>query len=181
MRIVIINKHYFLVRLFFQTLHDTELQDAARSVLRVWWENTGKRKQKKKSTIIHPGYFSTLEKYALGLERYVNVLLHSPHTRGIYNLAAHTWIQMRGMHNASQGYMPNRSNKISQKEKSLAGIFSKLWFETNIFMRQPDYSVLKPFPAMMASVALQVGKWNLPIYLSFFVIIKNPFIHRLLL
>lgn len=133
-------------------------QQALSAVLDLW--DTSKGKKSRKATSLPEGIALEMEKYALGLERYANILLQSPQTRATYNLAAHMWVQIRGIHNAAEGFMPGKGAKISERNKHVAAIFSKLWFETEPTIRQPAHSVLKPFPGMLASVSLQIGKFT---------------------
>lgn len=100
---------------------------------------------------------TAIEKYAEGLERFVNILFQSPRTQHLYNLAAHTWVQMRAVRNAAEGFLPGKVAKLPDKDRQVAAIFSKLWFEMDLAVRQHDDSILKPFPGMMASLMLQVG------------------------
>ncbi|XP_026193890.1 uncharacterized protein LOC34621714 [Cyclospora cayetanensis] len=122
------------------------------SVLNSWMDKGKKVKE------LSAGITSEIETYALGLERYVNILLEHSETQGLFSLAAHSWVQMRGIYNAAEGYLPGKGDTISKRNKQLAAIFAKLWYEMDLGIRQPAHSVLKPFPAMLASVTLQVAK-----------------------
>ncbi|OEH76749.1 formin related protein [Cyclospora cayetanensis] len=121
------------------------------SVLNSWMDKGKKVKE------LSAGITSEIETYALGLERYVNILLEHSETQGLFSLAAHSWVQMRGIYNAAEGYLPGKGDTISKRNKQLAAIFAKLWYEMDLGIRQPAHSVLKPFPAMLASVTLQVA------------------------
>ncbi|KAL8426428.1 hypothetical protein Efla_005482 [Eimeria flavescens] len=129
-------------------------QKALSAMLSLWAASSEKAKTKDS---LPAGAAESMEEYALALELYANYLAGSPETKEIYNLAAHTWVQLRGIHNAAEGFMPGKGAKISERNKQVAAVFAKLWFEADSATVHSATSPLKHFPAMLASVALQVA------------------------
>ncbi|KAL8433299.1 hypothetical protein ACSSS7_003983 [Eimeria intestinalis] len=160
---------------------DVKAQTALSTMLSLW---TAKPQKRAKENRLPEGIATAMEDYSNALERYANMLSHSPDTRNVYNLAAHTWVQLRGIHNAAEGFLPGKGAKISERNKQVAAVFSKLWFEADPAFVQTPGSLLKPFPGLMASVALQVafflhsvvGEYKAGIWKQMGVAVKSFFV-----
>lgn len=140
-----------------QNVHPNDKHQKALSAIVNFWASE-QPKESRGNASVPEGYASALEDYAGALERFVNMQIQRPNTSGIYNLAAHTWLQIRGTHNAAEGYKPGGGRTASERNKQVAAVLSKLWLEADPNFNHPERSLLKPFPAPLASVALQVGK-----------------------
>ncbi|KAL8450187.1 hypothetical protein Emag_003341 [Eimeria magna] len=150
-------------------------------MLSLWTAEPQKRARKSR---LPEGIATAMEDYTVALERYANMMSKSPETRNVYNLAAHTWVQLRGIHNAAEGFLPGKGAKISERNKQVAAVFSKLWFEADPAFVQAPGSLLKPFPGLMASIALQVafflhsvvGEYKAGIWKQMGVAVKSFFV-----
>ncbi|KAL8444496.1 hypothetical protein Emed_006193 [Eimeria media] len=156
-------------------------RESLSTMLSLWTAKSHKRENKNR---LPEGIAAAMEDYAIALERYANMMSESPETRNVYNLAAHTWVQLRGIHNAAEGFLPGKGAKISERNKQVAAVFSKLWFEADPAFVQRPGSLLKPFPGLMASVALQVafflhsvvGEYKAGIWKQMGVAVKSFFV-----
>ncbi|KAL8269561.1 hypothetical protein Esti_006527 [Eimeria stiedai] len=154
---------------------------ALSTMLSLW---TAKQQKGEKKGRLPEGIATAMEDYSIALECYANMMSQSPETRNVYNLAAHTWVQLRGIHNAAEGFIPGKGSKISERNKQVAAVFSKLWFEADPAFVQTPGSLLKPFPGLMASVALQVafflhsvvGEYNAGLWKQMGVAVKSFFV-----
>lgn len=111
---------------------------------------------------------TSIESFHLTLLRMANVVKYNSTVKHLAGLGFHTWVMIRGIHAAAEGFSSPKKTSSADRSKAAAGVMSKLWYDEDVLSQLEDGSSenVKPFPAMMASVVLQISKVRRANYLT---------------